>query len=155
MKAEQNRNPFLTSAVVGVTTGVAIFGSAWASNGETSAKTFEVGVTCPDGTAPSAFEDHSLNRHVERAPMSLGSVPVRIVCGRDGTKPLSIMDMNGASHISSPFSGFIEITAHPAQDPYNSDATTAETDTLAMKISKGLGAVLLTNADSVEIHPAS
>lgn len=151
----RNRNPFLTSAVAGVTAGVVVFGAAWASNGETSAKTFEIGVTCPDNTAPSAFEDSSLNKYVERGVMSLGSVPVRVVCGLDETKPLSIVDMSGESHTGNPFSGFIEITAHPAQDPYNENASTAETNTLKMKINHELGAVLLKNADSVEIRPVS
>ncbi|MGB4758666.1 MAG: hypothetical protein WBP26_01290 [Candidatus Saccharimonadales bacterium] len=144
------KNKGISPFLVGVVGAAAVVVSHWAVNGETSEKTFSIGVVCPEGLLPRAYVDNSLNRYVERSVMSHGSVPVRIVCGYDNAPDyIGLTDSQGAP--PSIYSGVIDIIAHPAIDYTNPDASTVNTNELDAKISNKLGAVLFTNADRVRI----
>lgn len=146
------KNKGISPFLVGVVGAAAVVAGHWAINGETSEKTFSIGVICPEGLMPSAYVDSSLNRYVERSAMSHGSVPVRVVCGNDKAVPSYIGPVDSWDEQTPPiYSGVIDITAHPAIDYTNPYASTVNTSELDAKISNKLGAVLFTNADQVQI----
>lgn len=146
------KNKVTSPFLVGVVGAAAVVAGHWAINGETSEKTFSIGVACPEGLQPSAYVDGSLNRYVERSVMSHGSVPVRVVCGNDKAMPNNMGFVDSWGEQTPPiYSGVIDITAHPAIDYTNPYASTVNTSELGAEINNRLGAVLFTNADKVQI----